>query len=76
MFFFLSQSLDDNKEFFAAFKAYVVRYVVALGSILPVFTYLNRFYIEPKLETDLKVILTKLFVDVLDVPVVQRVIRK
>ena len=54
----------------------MVRYVVALGSILPVFTYLNRFYIEPKLETDLKVILTKLFVDVLDVPVVQRVIRK
>ena len=68
--------MEDTKEFFAMFKTYIVRYITALGSILPVFTYLNRFYVEPKLETDLETILTKLFRDVLEKPVVERVFRK
>ena len=39
----------------------LVQYFHALGGIVPIFTYMNRFYIEAKLHTDLKTELTKIF---------------
>ena len=50
---------DDN--FIQEFHQALVQYFHALGGIVPIFTYMNRFYIEAKLHTDLKTELTKLF---------------
>ena len=58
------------------FKTYLNRFVSALGSILPVFTYLNRFYVEAKLETDLQTVLTKLFQQVMNPEVIDKVVGK
>jgi len=38
------------------------QYLQALGGIVPIFNYMNRFYIETKLKTDLNIELRKLFV--------------
>lgn len=37
------------------------QYIQALGGIVPIFNYMNRFYIESKLKTDLNLELRKLF---------------
>jgi len=55
----LSNVSDD--QFIAEFHKALVQYFHALGGIVPIFTYMNRFYIEAKLHTDLKTELTKLF---------------
>lgn len=55
----LGSVADDN--FILEFHKALVQYFHALGGIVPIFTYMNRFYIEAKLHTDLKTELTKLF---------------
>ena len=55
----LGSVTDDN--FIQEFHQALVQYFHALGGIVPIFTYMNRFYIEAKLHTDLKTELTKLF---------------
>ena len=50
---------DDS--FITEFHQALVQYFHALAGIVPIFTYMNRFYIEAKLHTDLKTELTKVF---------------
>merc|ERR1719384_3096008 len=50
-----------DQQFITEFHKALVQYFHALGGIVPIFTYMNRFYIEAKLHTDLKTELTKLF---------------
>ena len=54
----------------------LVQYFHALGGIVPIFTYMNRFYIEAKLHTDLKTELIKIFSCLVADPHVARLIRK
>merc|ERR1719228_1022165 len=55
----LGSVTDDN--FIQEFHQALVQYFHALGGIVPIFTYMNRFYIEAKLRTDLKTELIKVF---------------
>jgi len=55
----LSNVGDD--KFIQEFHQALVQYFHALGGIVPIFTYMNRFYIEAKLGTDLKTELTRVF---------------
>jgi len=55
----LSNIGDDS--FITEFHQALVQYFHALAGIVPIFTYMNRFYIEAKLHTDLKTELTKVF---------------
>jgi len=59
----MSNILNDvsDNQFISEFHKALVQYFHALGGIVPIFTYMNRFYIEAKLHTDLKTELTKLF---------------
>jgi hypothetical protein len=50
-----------DTEFITEFHKALVQYFHALGGIVPIFTYMNRFYIETKLHTDLKSELLKVF---------------
>ena len=52
--------VGDDK-FIQEFHQALVQYFHALGGIVPIFTYMNRFYIEAKLQTDLKTELTRVF---------------
>jgi len=55
----LSNVSEDR--FIQEFHQALEQYFHALGGIVPIFTYMNRFYIEAKLHTDLKTELVKLF---------------
>jgi len=51
----------EDRHFINEFHKALVQYFHALGGIVPIFTYMNRFYIEAKLRTDLKTELIKVF---------------
>jgi len=53
-------SVQDD-AFITEFHKALVQYFHALGGIVPIFTYMNRFYIQSKLNTDLKSELIKIF---------------
>ena len=55
----LSNVREEN--FIQEFHKALEQYFHALGGIVPIFTYMNRFYIEAKLHTDLRTELVKLF---------------
>jgi len=50
-----------DTDFISEFHKALIQYFHALGGIVPIFTYMNRFYIETKLHTDLKTELMKVF---------------
>lgn len=60
----VSQSLQtrDAKLYIENFHQSVAQYLQALSGIVPIFNYMNRFYIVPKLRLDLEAELRKLFV--------------
>lgn len=52
---------EDPKSFIEKFSFILNQYLQALGGIVPIFNYMNRFYVETKLKTDLNEELKKLF---------------
>jgi len=50
-----------DHTFISGFHSYLVQYFHALGGIVPIFTYMNRFYIESKLKTSLHAELLRVF---------------
>lgn len=50
-------------QYIEKFDTALAQYMAALQSIVPLFIYMNKFYIETKLNRDLKEDLTKLFTD-------------
>ncbi|KAG9344329.1 hypothetical protein JZ751_010998 [Albula glossodonta] len=50
-------------KFIEKFNSALTRYMAALESIVPIFIYMNKFYIETKLNRDLRDDLVKLFTD-------------
>jgi len=63
-----------DQEFIQEFHKALVQYFHALGGIVPIFTYMNRFYIESKLHTDLRTELIKVFSGLVSDQHVQRLI--
>ncbi|CAH1783770.1 unnamed protein product [Owenia fusiformis] len=52
----------DSKEYVEKFNFSMNQYLQAMAGIATIFIYMNRFYIESKLKTDLQLELKKLFV--------------
>ncbi|XP_035255324.1 CDK2-associated and cullin domain-containing protein 1 [Anguilla anguilla] len=50
-------------KFIEKFDSVLTRYMAALESIVPIFIYMNKFYIETKLNRDLRDDLVRLFTD-------------
>ncbi len=59
-----------------AFHGHLQQYVFALQCVVSVFTYLDRFYVVPKLQTDLKTALSQLFMEHLADRLAPRVVGK
>ncbi len=53
---------DCPSDLVHALHRHLAQYRFALASIVPIFTYLNRFYVETKLHTDLDTVLRGIFV--------------
>lgn len=51
----------DQCVYIIKFNAALNQYLQGLGGIVPIFNYMNRFYVESKLNTDLKTELLRLF---------------
>lgn len=60
-----TQHLNEvaDQHFVDEFHKAISQFFHALTSIVPIFTYMNRFYIEGKLHTDLRTELMKLFAE-------------
>ncbi|KAK2143768.1 hypothetical protein LSH36_814g01054 [Paralvinella palmiformis] len=54
--------IQDTSLYIEKFNFALDQYLQALGGIVPIFNYMNQFYIESKLKTDLNTELRKLFV--------------
>ncbi|KAK3601412.1 hypothetical protein CHS0354_037745 [Potamilus streckersoni] len=57
----LEQSMQTPASFIHKFSFLMNQYLQALGGIVPIFNYMNRFYVETKLKTDLSHELRNLF---------------
>ncbi|KAK7109087.1 CDK2-associated and cullin domain-containing protein 1-like [Littorina saxatilis] len=57
----LQTHVNDAKEFVECFSYLMHQYLQALGGIVPIFNYLNRFYVQSKLKKDLNDELRSLF---------------
>ncbi|XP_013378608.1 CDK2-associated and cullin domain-containing protein 1 isoform X2 [Lingula anatina] len=57
----LDATTQDPLVYIETFNITVKQFIQALGGIVPIFNYMNRFYIESKLKTDLNVELKKIF---------------
>jgi len=55
---------QDGTLYIMQFHTALDQYLHALQAIVPVFNYMNRFYVEPKLKTDLSIELKKLFTSI------------
>ncbi len=53
--------LAEGREFVLRLHAHLGQFLVALESVVPIFTYLNRFYLEAKLQTELNTELLLIF---------------
>uniref|UniRef100_T1ISH3 Cullin N-terminal domain-containing protein n=1 Tax=Strigamia maritima TaxID=126957 RepID=T1ISH3_STRMM len=62
----VSQELQnaDGTAYIPKFTAAMTQYTQALGGIIPIFNYMNRFYVENKLHSDLKVELLRVFTNI------------
>ncbi|KAJ8359954.1 hypothetical protein SKAU_G00164790 [Synaphobranchus kaupii] len=54
---------SPTEKFIEKFSTVLTRYMAALESIVPIFIYMNKFYIETKLNRDLRDDLVRLFTD-------------
>ncbi|KAK7482053.1 hypothetical protein BaRGS_00026745 [Batillaria attramentaria] len=57
----LQTNMGNSKEFVECFSYLMHQYLQALGGIVPIFNYLNRFYVQSKLKKDLNDDLRGLF---------------
>ncbi|XP_041370458.1 CDK2-associated and cullin domain-containing protein 1-like [Gigantopelta aegis] len=57
----LQVSMQDSRKFIEQFSFIMHQYLQALAVIVPIFNYMNRFYVENKLKKDLNEELRKLF---------------
>ncbi|XP_064603535.1 CDK2-associated and cullin domain-containing protein 1-like [Liolophura sinensis] len=57
----LENSKTDVKSYVEKFAFAMNQYLQALSGIVPIFNYMNRFYVETKLKTDLHAELQKIF---------------
>lgn len=57
----LQSCTESSTQFIEKFSFVINQYMQALTGIVPIFNYMNRFYIETKLKTDLDKELRKLF---------------
>lgn len=55
---------QDAATYITQFHTALQQYFHALQAIVPVFNYMNRFYVEPKLKTDLNIELKQLFASI------------
>ena len=53
-----------DAQFISEFHRTLNQFIFAQASIVPIFTYLNRFYVELKLQTDLNSAIIKLYTDI------------
>lgn len=58
----LLNTVQQPKMFIEKFNEITNQYLQALSGIVPIFNYMNRFYVESKLRTDLGLELKKLFI--------------
>jgi len=68
----LSSTPDD--AFIAEFHKALVQYFHALAGVVPIFTYMNRFYIQSKLNTDLRSELIKIFSNLVSDPLMHKLV--
>ncbi|MBN3280215.1 CACL1 protein, partial [Polyodon spathula] len=61
--FLIPRCASPPDQYIEKFDTALAQYMGALQSIVPLFIYMNKFYIETKLNRDLKEDLTKLFTD-------------
>lgn len=61
-------------QYLEAFQYAMKQYLIALGGIVPIFNYMNRFYVETKLKTDLNVELRQLFVQLVAEKHIEKII--
>ncbi|XP_046333035.1 CDK2-associated and cullin domain-containing protein 1-like [Haliotis cracherodii] len=57
----LEGNMEDSKKFIECFSYTMHQYLQALAVIVPIFNYMNRFYVENKLKKDLNEELRRLF---------------
>lgn len=60
----LRECQNDSTAFVEQFSLLMNQYLQALTGIVPIFNYMNRFYVETKLKTDLNDELRKLFSEI------------
>lgn len=60
----LRECRNDSTAFVEQFSLLMNQYLQALTGIVPIFNYMNRFYVETKLKTDLNDELRKLFSEI------------
>lgn len=61
---YLQECRNDSTVFVEKFSILMNQYLQALTGIVPIFNYMNRFYVETKLKTDLNDELRKLFSEI------------
>jgi len=67
---------DDRHNFITEVDSIMNQYFNALSSIVPIFTYLNRFYIESRLNTNLNSQLLHLFEKQITSPYINQILGK
>ncbi|XP_029645220.1 CDK2-associated and cullin domain-containing protein 1 [Octopus sinensis] len=60
----LKECRSDSTMFVERFSVLMNQYLQALNGIVPIFNYMNRFYVETKLKTDLNKELRNLFSEI------------
>ncbi|GAB1604028.1 CDK2-associated and cullin domain-containing protein 1-like [Argonauta hians] len=60
----LKECRSDSTMFVEQFSVLMNQYLQALNGIVPIFNYMNRFYVETKLKTDLNKELRNLFSEI------------
>ena len=72
------ESLDSNNTivFLQQLDNFTVQYMQSLPFIVPIFAYMNRFYVVYKLCTDLQTLLINLYGNIIIDPIVEKVIGK
>ena len=65
-------NVGEDEHFLEEFNRVLRHFFVALGCIVPIFTYLNRCYVEKKLQTDINSELLRVFMEIFSDPLVGR----
>ena len=67
---------NDPVAFVTGVDECTAKFVRAIPVIVPIFAYMNRFYVVPKMGSDLQVVLINLYEEIITGPLVQDVISK